>query len=214
MMKLEIGCMPAQVQQPTLPRQRKPAWYKATVDQEQEYTHILEEKLSSLTLPASLSCDSPCCHQEEHTRSHDIHVVDVMCAVLESSHQCIPLTAKSRQDGKKKNDLPGWKENVAPAKEDALFWHSVWKSAGRPNCGELYHLMCWTRNKFHYAVRKAKRLSVNIKSRKLIEAAELGDVNLMFEMKRIIGRKDKGQSVPESLEGKVTHDTILERFKE
>ena len=74
--------------------------------------------------------------------------------------------------------------------------------------------MCWTRNKFHYAVRKAKRLSANIKSRKLLEAAELGDVTLMHEMKRIIGRKDKGQSVPESLEGKVTHDTILERFKE
>ena len=74
--------------------------------------------------------------------------------------------------------------------------------------------MCWTRNKFHYAVRKAKRLAANVKSRKLLEAAELGDVTLMNEMKRILGRKDNGQSVPESLDGKVTHDSILERFKE
>ena len=36
----------------------------------------------------------------------------------------------------------------------------------------------------------------------------------MKEMKRILGRKDNGQSVPESLDGKVTQDSILERFKE
>ena len=74
--------------------------------------------------------------------------------------------------------------------------------------------MCWTRNKFHYAVRKAKRLAANIESRKLLEAAEVGDMTLMKEMKRILGRKDNGQSVPESLDRKVTHDSILERFKE
>ena len=33
-------------------------------------------------------------------------------------------------------------------------------------------------------------------------------------MKQILGRKDTGQTVPENLDGKVTHDTILERFKE
>ena len=87
-------------------------------------------------------------------------------------------------------------------------------SAGRPNQGELYHVMCWARNKFHYAVRKAKRLAGNVQSRKLLEAAEMGDIALMAEMKRILGRKDTGQTVPESLDGKVTHDTILERFKE
>ena len=42
----------------------------------------------------------------------------------------------------------------------------------------------------------------------------MGDIALMAEMKRILGRKDTGQTVPESLDGKVTHDTILERFKE
>jgi hypothetical protein len=67
-------------------------------------------------------------------------------------------------------------------------------------------VMCWARNKYHYAVRKAKRLAGNIESRKLLEAAEVGDIALMAEMKRIIGRKDTGQTVPENLDGKVTHD--------
>ena len=36
----------------------------------------------------------------------------------------------------------------------------------------------------------------------------------MSEKKRILGNKDTGQTVPECLDGKVTHDTILERFKD
>ena len=103
---------------------------------------------------------------------------------VETSHQCIPLSAKSNSAGKKPTNLPGWNENVAPAKKDALFWHSVWMSAGRPNQGELYNDMCWARNKFHYAVRKAKRLAGNIQSMKLLEAAEMGDIALMAEMKK------------------------------
>ena len=84
----------------------------------------------------------------------------------------------------------------------------------RPNKGELFDVMCWTRNKYHYAVRRAKRLAGSMESRKLLEAAEAGDTALMAEMKRVLGRKDTGQAVPECLDDKVTHDTILERFKE
>ena len=140
--------------------------------------------------------------------------MDVMCAVLETSHQCIPLSAKNCSGSKKTASLPGWKKNVAPAKEDALFWHSVWLNAGRPNRGELYHVMCWTRNKYHYAVRKAKRVASSIESRKLLEASEAGDIALMTEMKRVLGRKDTGQTVPDCLDGKVTHGDILQKFKE
>ena len=163
MMKVELGSIPERVQQPTLPRPRKPAWYKANIEQKNEYTALLEQKLAGIPLPASLSCDSPCCSIKEHASNHDSHVMDLMCAILETSHQCIPLSAKSRS-GSKKENLPGWKENVAPAKKDSLFWHSVWMSAGRPNRGELYNVICWARNKFHYQVRKAKRLAGKIES--------------------------------------------------
>ena len=36
----------------------------------------------------------------------------------------------------------------------------------------------------------------------------------MADMKRILGNKETGQTVLECLDGKVTHDTILERFKD
>ena len=154
---------------------------------------MLEEKLADLPVPESFCCDSPCCKVDEHARSHDSHIIDVMCTILETSHQCIPLSSSKKTSDSKKNSLPGWKENVAPAKKDALFWHSVWMSAARPNRGELYNIMCWTRNKFHYAVRKAKRLASTIESSKLLEAAESGDLALMSEMKRVLGRKETAQ---------------------
>ena len=113
-----------------------------------------------------------------------------------------------------RENLPGCKENVAPAKKDALFWHSVWMSAGRPTSGGLYQVMRWTRNKFHYAVRRAKRLAGSIQARKLVTAAEEGNLALMKEMRNTLGKKNQGQSVPESLDGKVTHDSILERFRD
>ena len=45
-------------------------------------------------------------------------------------------------------------------------------------------------------------------------AAEAGDVDLMNELKKTLSHKNSEQAVPESLEGKVTHDTILDRFRE
>ena len=54
----------------------------------------------------------------------------------------------------------------------------------------------------------------NVKSKNLLEAAEQGNLALMEEMRRTLGRKSQGQAVPEELDGKVTHDTILDRFRE
>ena len=144
----------------------------------------------------------------------DRYVLDVMCAIMESSHHCIPITSSGSSSKKKKDELPGWKETVAPAKEDALFWHGVWMSAARPATGELHKLMTWTRNKSHYAVRRAKRMAESIKARNLLEAAEEGNAALMNEMKKSLNKKVVGQSVPECLDGKVTHDDILERYRE
>ena len=138
-----------------------------------------------------------------------------MCAIMEASHECIPMSAKVMPPGKsKRENLPGWNENVAPAKEDALFWHATWMSAGRPYTGGLYNIMRWSRNQFHYAVRRTKRVAATMKARKLLEAAEDGNVALMKEMRNTLERNSHGQTVPNSLDGKVTHENILDRFRE
>ena len=35
--------------------------------------------------------------------------------------------------------IPGWREQVEPFRQDALFLHSVWQSAGRPTTGGLHN---------------------------------------------------------------------------
>ena len=99
-------------------------------------------------------------------------------------------------------------------KDDSLFWHAVWVSAGSPVSGALHQVMSWSRNKYHYAVRKAKRAAGSIKSKALVEAAEKGDLELMLEMKKTLGNKSHCQTVPQSLDGKVTHSSILARFRQ
>ena len=109
--------------------------------------------------------------------------------------------------------LPGWKETILPLKSDSLFWHSVWISAGRP-AGALHKVMSQTRNKYHSAVKKAKRKLEHGLAEDILVAAESGDVALMREMRKTIKKKTSAQAVPECLEGKVTPDTVLDKFRE
>ena len=90
----------------------------------------------------------------------------------------------------------------------------MWLSAGRPPSGSLYQVMCHARRKYHFAVKKVKRLASTKKAEQLLEASEEGNVALMKELKKSLDGKSTGQTVPESLEGKVTHETNLEMFRD
>ena len=53
-----------------------------------------------------------------------------------------------------------------------------------------------------------------VKAGELLAAAESGDAALMQELKKSLDRKCMPQTIPDSLDGQVSHDSILERFKE
>ena len=95
-----------------------------------------------------------------------------------------------------------------------MFWHSVWKDAGSPQSGVLHQVMCHARRKYHTAVRQVKRMAGGVKAGELLAAAESGDAALMQELKKSLDRKCMPQTIPDSLDGQVSHDSILERFKE
>lgn len=49
---------------------------------------------------------------------------------------------KSDIKTKKKNpSKPGWKSIMGDVANDNNFWHSVWKSEGSPNQGNVYNRM-------------------------------------------------------------------------
>ena len=201
-------------QQSDFPKVRKPAWYKATQEDKDNYTELLDMHLRDIYIPDSLSCTDVSCQCSVHSQERDRHVIDILCTLVETSYSCIPLTAKPRPDKVNGQCLPGWNSTVAPLKDDSLFWHSVWKDAGSPQSGALHQVMCHARRKYHTAVRQAKRMAGGIKAGELLAASEAGDVALMQELKKSLDRKCTPQTIPESLDGKVTEDSILERFRE
>ena len=58
-------------------------------------------------------------------------------------------------------------------------------SAGRPSTGALHSVMARTRNLYHYAVRKVKKMADSIRAQKLFEASQSGDMDLLKEMKKL-----------------------------
>ena len=40
-----------------------------------------------------------------------------------------------------KHGITKWREEIVPFRDKALFWHSVWQSAGRPLNTELHKIM-------------------------------------------------------------------------
>jgi hypothetical protein len=80
--------------------------------------------------------------------------------------------------------------------------------------GELHRVMCWSRNKYHYAVRKLRNQEHSLKAQELVEASEQGDIELLKAMKEIKGSKSKVQSMPDCIEGETEPDEILDKLKE
>ena len=219
MLRLKVGEIKKREEVNVIPP-RRPAWAKASQDNKEDYTNILHEKLSSLVRPESLNCQDPHCQDQEHKAERDSYVLDVMTAMIESSHQGIPLSGGKKNNSNPRQNcpvdkcVPGWKEEIAPFKEDALFWHSVWQSAGSPSKGVLRDIMARTRNKYHYAIRRVRRQSKNIRAANLLAAANTGDIDLLKEMKRVKGSSKGGQTLPDSVDGAQGHDEILDKFKE
>ena len=189
------------------------AWPRATGEDHSDYTRLLALKLEEI--PSPQECSNVKCQSEVHSTATDSFLLDIMSSIIECSYQCIPLAPRSRAGRKSKSNtaLPGWKENILPLRDTALFWHSVWISAGRPG-GDLHRLMAHSRNQYHYAVRRAKLQVEAIKAAELQEAGIKGDQYFLNEVKKTLGKKTSGQVVPDSLEGEVGEEDILAKFKE
>ena len=147
-------------------------------------------------------------------------MLDVMSTVIEVSHQTIPMSGGGRTKTEDPNKLcpfeqtiPGWSTEVEPYKKDAVFWHAVWQSAGRPTRGPLKEMMAKTRNQYHYAVRRVKKMAESIRSKKLLEASELGSVNLLMEIKKIKVEKKSSESLPDMVAGVSGESLIAEEFR-
>ena len=109
---------------------KKPAWYKASMADIQNYKQDLQDRLQSLGTPGCLMCRNPHCNDSAHSDERDSFVLDILCSVIEASHTRIPMAGGRRATPQDSHSvggsMPGWNEDVEPFRQDALFWHGVW----------------------------------------------------------------------------------------
>ena len=218
MLKLKVANIPRSAPV-NMDKPRRPAWHKAGEEDINNYTQLLHDKLGRLDTPACLNCQDVHCQHENHSEVRDGHMLDILTAIIESSHSAIPMSGKPPVVNPDKNcpvnkAIPGWEENIKPQRDSSLFWHAVWISAARPNNGVLHDIMKKTRNQYHYAVRKVKKLAEEIRARELLTASLGGDVNLLKEMKKIRGNNKGNENLPDNVEGAEGQEEVVEKFRE
>ena len=68
------------------------------------------------------------CREDSHLHKLEGMSHDLITSISSSVNQNIPLCSNAKPF----KVIPGWSEHVAPLKDQAIFWKSIWISAGRP----------------------------------------------------------------------------------
>ena len=87
--KLQVGNLPLK-KKPCASSQKKPSWSQATQVQVDAYTEGLQAKLQAVHVPHSLHCQDVHCRNAAHTEERDSLVLDMLCAVVETSYTALP----------------------------------------------------------------------------------------------------------------------------
>ena len=164
----------------------KPKWKLASPDQKLEFNDVIFRKLSSMEIPREvLDCRNVHCDVPEHKAKIDLFVEEMLKNISDSGFETLPISnPQSRGKNKTRKKTAGWKEYVEPYQDNAKFWHAIWHSAGRPLNTELHNIMKRTRNRFHYQVRKCRRVENFIKNQKIVENCLDDDMDLFKEIKK------------------------------
>lgn len=187
----------------------KPMWKRATNENLLNYQSDLRQYLADIDVPEGcLQCSHVNCRSSTHREQIDVYAYDIMEAISLAVGNNIPFS-NSRPDIRP--TIPGWTQYVKPFRDDAIFWHSVWMSAGKPQNCNLHLVMRRTRNKYHYAIRKVRKQEALIRKNKFLDDCLSGNVNNIFE-KIKSDRKNKASSA-KTVDGISGQENIADLFK-
>ena len=75
--------------------------------------------------------------------------------------------------------------------------------------------MARTRNRYHYSVSRARKNAEYVGAKKIFEASEAGNIDLLQEMKTIRnGGKNASQDLPDNVAGANGVEEIVNKFRE
>ena len=148
----------------------KPSWKKSSHEQKDCYRVMLEERISQMIIPPSVTnCRNVQCRIKAHRDDLDIFTMELLETMQGVAEENLPMPASGgATSNKEKKHIPGWTEAVKPFREEAYFWHQVWMSYGRPLNTEIHVMMKKTKNRYHYQYKKCRKAEDKIKRSKLL----------------------------------------------
>ena len=214
--KLKLGSLPlGKVSRKYIPR--KPDWSRATEDHVSCYKDLLEEKLGQLAYraPRSLTCGDLHCKEKSHSEMRDMYMIDILSAIIETSHLTIPISGGCWVGNKRPSlAIPGWSKEVKPHRNTSMYWGNIWRQAGRPSTGWVHQMYVDARKQYHQSILSVRRRRHELQAEELLTAAMQGDVQLIKEMKKIKkGKNVECEELPDTVDGTVGEQNIAELFK-
>ena len=186
---------------------QRPIWRKATDQHIINYRRDLKNSLDNIAPNGGILCNDPTCSNVDHHND-----LDNFCElVINSIDTAVINNIPSARDNVNSSVVPGWSLHVKKYRDDAIFWHSIWVSLGRPLNNEIHRVMKHTRNIYHYAVRRVKNNQSQIKQNNMLSSLIKGKVpNLIKELKS--QRNMSCSKVPSHIDGKVGSENISDHF--
>ena len=130
------------------PQSSKPSWSKSSIEEKEAFKAFLNVGIKDLKLSENpiLSCRDVNCSDQLHKSELDDITMQFLATIQNTAED---ILSKPNLAKVKKNSIPGWLDYVKPAKDDAVFWNSVWISCGKPIGTEVHNIMKRTRNKIY-----------------------------------------------------------------
>ena len=187
----------------------RPLWKNADDNDLNNFKEELRLNLSSIDLNDEVfRCMNPHCDIPSHIDKIDLFSENLMNAISLSVESSIPF---SNPNFTKRKREPGWNDFIKPFYDSAKFWYSIWISAGKPiNC-VLHTIMKKTRNKFHYVLRKVRKLQNKHRKENFLSHIIENKVNNIFtELRKMRNGVTPKTSV---VDGSTGEKNISETFK-
>lgn len=181
----------------------KPSWTSSTDEQKENFRKELNEKLTNLEIDSNIrQCRNVHCTDEGHLGGIDDFLATLLKDIESSANNNLHVVDR-KTETEKKSAIPCWKEEVQPFKEDALFWHAIWLSAGKPLNTQLHMIMRRTRNIYHYQIRKCKNMVNILKKNTLLNACLQNNGDIFSELRRLRYTKDANPNTIDGIQDNV-----------
>lgn len=130
-----------------------PSWSSASLENIRDYQISLDSILESIIIPwEAFTCQNYFC--TKHCSAIETFHNDVINACINASSSTIPHAGSASPV---KKGIPGWNEKVKELRDQAIFWHNIWKDNNSPREGILADIRRRTRSRYHYALRDVKK---------------------------------------------------------